>query len=133
MRSNLNQIIVPLLVASCITGAGLALSGRPAAAQAPVTQNATTTATATITAIDYTSRVVALKFADGTTKTVQVGPDVTRFPQLKVGDTVTFTSTESLVYSIAKPGATPPPDSAAATTAAGDKRAEPRPRRRARS
>jgi hypothetical protein len=91
-----------------------------AQAPAPVTQTATATATATITAIDYTQRIVSLQFTDGTTKTIAVGPGVTRFPQLKVGDTVTFTTSESMVYSIAKPGSAPP-DSATMTAAQGVK------------
>jgi hypothetical protein len=87
---------------------------------APVTQTASATATATITAIDYTQRIVSLQFTDGTSKTIAVGPGVTRFPQLKVGDTVTFTTSASMVYSIAKPGAAPP-DSATMTAAEGAK------------
>ena len=103
----------------------VALGAVPVAASAqtpaPVTQSATATVTATITAIDYTSRTVVVQFADKTSQTVQVGKDVTRFPQLKVGDVLTFTETESLIYSIAKPGATAPPDAVAAATASGAK------------
>jgi hypothetical protein len=44
----------------------------------------------------------------GNTKTIQVGPDVTRFSALKVGDMVTFTYQESVALSIVKAGATAP-------------------------
>jgi hypothetical protein len=88
---------------------------------APVTQTATSTHTAQIVAIDYTSRIVSLKFDDGTTQTVGVSPAVTRFPSLKVGDTVTFTSTDTVVYSIAKPGSAMAPESDAMAAAPGAK------------
>jgi hypothetical protein len=110
-----------LLAALTIAGSlALAPLIARAAPPAPVTQSATATATATITAIDYTQRIVSLQFTDGTTQTISVGPNVTRFPQLKVGDTVTFTTSASMVYSIAKPGAAPP-DSATMTAAQGVK------------
>jgi len=109
------------LFAAVTIAAGLALI-EPAGAQspAPVMQAAAATATASITAIDYTNRVVSLQFSDGTSETLAVGPDVTRFPQLRVGDTVTFATMESLVYRIAKPGSAPP-DSATLMVAEGVK------------
>lgn len=116
------MISVRTLVVSLALAAGFGVAPLAASAQAPVTQTATSTQTATITAIDYTQRVVSLQFTDGTTKTVEVGPDVKRFSQLKVGDTVTFTATESVVYSIVKPGAAAPPaDSSAMTSSEGTK------------
>lgn len=115
------MISLRTLVAALTLAGGLGVAPLVAGA-APVTQTATSTQTATITAIDYTQRIVSLKFADGTTETISVSPDVKRFPQLKVGDTVTFTSTESVVYSIVKPGAKPPPpDSSTTTKAEGTK------------
>lgn len=92
-----------------------------AGAQAPVTQSATDTQTATIVAIDQTQRIVTLQFADGSSRMVRVGPDITRFSSLKVGDKVTFTSTVSVAYAIAKPGTSPPPESATTSVAPGDK------------
>jgi Cu/Ag efflux protein CusF len=87
----------------------------------PVVQGAIATVTGTITAIDYSARIVSVQFPDKTTKTVQVGPDVTRFAALKVGDTVTFIATESVVFSIAKPGTAVPAQTVAAATGTGVK------------
>lgn len=69
---------------------------------------ATATLTAKIVAIDSTSRVVTLQDAKGNTQAIQVGPGVTRFSALKVGDTVTFTYQESVALSIVKAGAAAP-------------------------
>ena len=46
------------------------------------------TTTATISAIDYQSRQVTLKDAQGHRQTLQVNPNVQRFEQVKVGDRV---------------------------------------------
>jgi Cu/Ag efflux protein CusF len=73
-------------------------------AQKPVTHTDTVELTATIEAIDKTTRLVTLKDADGVTETVTCGPEVKRFDELKVGDTVTFRYRESIAYAIRKPG-----------------------------
>jgi Cu/Ag efflux protein CusF len=93
----------------------------PVAPVAPVAQAVVVTVTGIITAIDYAGRIVSVQFPDKTTRTVRVSPDVTRFPALKVGDNVTFTATESVVYSIAKPGAVAPPETIVAVTGSGVK------------
>jgi hypothetical protein len=95
--------------------------GTVAQTPAPVVQGAVATVTGTITAIDYSARTVSVQFPDKTTKTVKVGPDVSRFAALKVGDSVTLTATESVVFSIAKPGSVVPAQTVAAATGAGVK------------
>ena len=75
-----------------------------ALAQKPVTQMEATELTATIEAIDHTARLVTLKDAEGETETIYCGPEVKRFDELKVGDTVTFRYYESIAYAIRKPG-----------------------------
>jgi len=62
------------------------------------------TVSATIEAIDSTNRLVTLKFADGTVNTVWAGPEVRRFSELKVGDTVTFRYHESAIVQLRKAG-----------------------------
>lgn len=90
------------------------LAAAPSAwAQKPVTESAVVEATATIEAIDHANRVITLKDKDGNTETVLAGPQVKRFDELKVGQTVTFRYHESVAYQIRKPG------EAAAPTAAG--------------
>jgi Cu/Ag efflux protein CusF len=83
-------------------------------AQSPKTQTAAVTETFTIVAIDQANRIVTLKHKDGYVDSVYAGPEVQRFNELKVGDTVTFKYYESVVYQIQKPGATPPPAGAQA-------------------
>jgi len=77
-----------------------------------VTKQNQVTATLTIKAIDPATRSVTLRTEKGDEDTFTVGPDVTRFNQLKVGDTITATYYESLVFEVRKPG------SPAATTGA---------------
>jgi len=70
-----------------------------------VTKQNQVTATATIKAIDPAKRSVTLRAENGDEDTFTVGPDVTRFDQLKVGDTIKATYYESLVFQVRKPGA----------------------------
>jgi Cu/Ag efflux protein CusF len=75
-----------------------------ARAQKPVTQTNAVELTTKIEAIDKTSRLVTLKDKDGAMETIYCGPEVKRFDELKVGDTVTFRYHESVAYAIRKPG-----------------------------
>jgi Cu/Ag efflux protein CusF len=75
-----------------------------ARAQKPVTQTEATELTTKIEAIDKTARLVTLKDKDGESETIYCGPEVRRFDELKVGDTVTVRYYESVAYAIRKPG-----------------------------
>lgn len=77
----------------------------PSQADKSVTKQNQVTATATITAIDQATRSITLRTEKGDEDTFTVGPDVTRFNQLKVGDTIKATYYESLVFQVRKPGA----------------------------
>lgn len=77
-------------------------------AQPVTTQGVIATVTAKIVAIDSESRIVTLQDSQGNVESLKVGPDVTRFDALKVGDTVTFRYQEAIAYGIAKPGAPAP-------------------------
>jgi hypothetical protein len=79
-----------------------------------VTKENQVTATVTIRAIDQATRSVTLRAENGDEDTFTVGPEVTRFNQLKVGDTIRATYYESLVFQLRKPGAAAAPSSAAA-------------------
>jgi hypothetical protein len=80
----------PTLIAACLT----VLLALPAFAQeaqttdAPRTMEQTVEKTATVTAVDKAKREVTLKTEDGESKTIVVGPEVTRFDEIAVGDTV---------------------------------------------
>ena len=75
-----------------------------ALAQKPVTQTEAVEVTSKIEAIDKTARMVTLKDKEGDMETIHCGPEVKRFDELKVGDTVTFRYYESMAYAIRKPG-----------------------------
>ena len=75
-----------------------------ARAQKPVTLTDAVELTTKIEAIDKTSRLVTLKDKGGEMETIYCGPEVKRFDELKVGDTVTFRYYESVAYTIRKPG-----------------------------
>jgi hypothetical protein len=62
---------------------------------------------ATVTAIDRATRTVTLK-GETDEFVVQVGPEVTGFDSLKVGDVVVATYTESIAVRIAKQGEATP-------------------------
>jgi Cu/Ag efflux protein CusF len=72
------------------------------------------TATATIKAIDHATRSVTLRSENGDEDTFTVGPEVTRFNQLKAGDTIRATYFESLVFQVKKPGDPSAPSAALA-------------------
>ena len=72
----------------------------------------TLTITATVKAIDATSRKVTLVAPNGAKTVYQAGPDVVNFDQIKVGDQVKAVVTEEVAVFIGK-GA--PPDAMAAT------------------
>jgi Cu/Ag efflux protein CusF len=87
-----------LAIALCMTGA-TALS-----AQVPISRSKTISGSATVQAIDTTSRTITLRDEKGLEDTYSVGPEVKRFNELKVGDTVKMTYYESLVMKMRKPG-----------------------------
>ena len=74
------------------------------AAQEPITKTQSVSASATIQAIDTTGRVITLRDEKGNEESYTVGPGVKRFNELKVGDKVKFTYSESLVMGVRKPG-----------------------------
>jgi Cu/Ag efflux protein CusF len=83
--------------------AALWLAPSVALAQKPVGAAAVTTATFTIEAINHDARIVSLKDKAGNYADIVCGPEVQRFDALKVGDTVTFSYSESVVSAIHKP------------------------------
>jgi len=93
----------------------LLLAALPAAAlaQRAVTKSQTLHETATIQAIDQTTRAVTLRFKDGDEENFTAGPEIKRFNEFKVGDTVDMTYVASIVVQIQKPGGSSSP---AATT-----------------
>ena len=74
-------------------------------AQQPITKTMkSSTSTATIQAIDSSARTVVLRDESGDEDTYSIGPQMTRFDELKVGERVKTTYYESVVLQIRKPG-----------------------------
>lgn len=99
----MNRIMTTLAVSFTLA----ALIGLPGVgyAQKPVThEKDVVIVKATIDAIDHDTRTITLKDKDGKTEILVAGPEMRRFDELKVGDVVTFRTTEATVYQIRKAG-----------------------------
>jgi len=73
-------------------------------AQAPVTKANVVKVTATIQAIEASTRTITLRDDKGNEDSYSVGPAVQRFNELKVGQKVNITYYESIVFQLLKPG-----------------------------
>jgi Cu/Ag efflux protein CusF len=72
--------------------------------------------TATVEAIDASSRIVTLKKPDGTFVTTVAGPEIKRLAEVKVGDKVTARYYENVVVRLQQPGEPEVVSAAKATT-----------------
>lgn len=105
--TTMTAVILP--VALCLMGAaGLQ-------EQKPIVKGRSVSGTATIQAIDKTARTITLRDEKGQEDTYAVGPEVKRFDELKVGDTVKMTYYESIVLQVRKPGEEKPAETAVGT------------------
>lgn len=102
MEASMKRAIVRCFVFITVVCAGTAM----ASVQKPVERSGSVSKTATIVAIDHTSRVVTLKDAQGNLEDIRCGPEVKRFDELKIGDSVTFSYHAAVVYQIAKAAGT---------------------------
>jgi Cu/Ag efflux protein CusF len=100
------------LLTAALLAQSFSIFALPAQAQspAPAATSATSTAqlTAKVIAIDYDARTVTLQDDKGNVSDFKASPEITRFNNLKVGDTVTFTYQESVAVAIVKSGAAVP-------------------------
>jgi hypothetical protein len=94
-----------VLLACLVTALALPIAGvaDQAATGKGVSASDTIEKRATVTAIDRATRTVTLK-GETDEFVLEVGPEVTGFDSLKVGDVVVATYTESIAARIAKPG-----------------------------
>ena len=74
--------------------------------------------TATVEAIDYDQRTVALKGPRGNIVVLKVGPDVKNFKQIKTGDRVTTKYFEHTAFDARKPDEQPIAEEASAVEVA---------------
>lgn len=108
------------LLSICSITAVLALVAPPASAQ--VTKTLTgemRTETATVEAIETSTREVTLKKADGTYTVAHVPKDMKRFDTLKVGDRITAKYYDNIVLRLKAPGEKDVDTVAGSTTKAG--------------
>jgi len=101
---NLRVLLCAALIAAAVCCV------RPAARleAAPVTHSDTVESYGVISAVDPSTRVVTVAYANGSTDTFTIWPDFPHFDALVVGARVHIKLTSSTIYSIAKPGAPPP-------------------------
>ena len=104
MRS---RILTTILTATLALPIAALADEAAKASSEPLTRAQSVEARATVSAIDPATRMVTLKAEDGQTFDVKAGTAVKNFDQIKVGDTVKATYTESLAFEIAPKGETP--------------------------
>ena len=108
--------VLALVIAGCssapkATTAVSAAPVQPTPAQPAVVDAGVEVETATVTArievIDSTRRGISLRRADGTLATYRAGPEVVNFDQLKAGDEVVMTVTETCALFVVTGGVLP--------------------------
>ena len=90
-------------VAGLVATAVVSMAGS-AMAQSKTITTEMRTETGTIEAIDAPNRAITLKKPDGTFVTTVAGPDITRFEELKKGDTVNVRYYENVILRVKAPG-----------------------------
>ena len=95
----MKRFVVGLVAAAAV----VSMAG-PAMAQSKTVRSEMRTETGTIEAIEASTRTVTLKKADGTFVTTVAGPDITRFAELKLGDTVNVRYYDNVVIRVKQPG-----------------------------
>lgn len=104
------------LVVGMIAAAVLVSGARTAMAQARTVTSDMRTETATVEAIEASTRTLTLRKPDGTFVTMTAGPDITRFGEIKVGDKVNARYHENVVVRLKQPGESEVDSSSRATT-----------------
>jgi len=94
----------------------LASSAQMAMAQSKTVRSEMRTDTAVVEAVEASTRTLTLKKADGSYLTTVAGPDVTRFSEVKIGDTVNVRYYENVIVRVKKPGEPDTDTKAMATT-----------------
>jgi len=103
-------------VLETIAAVVLVLVPRTLMAQAKTIASEMRVETATVEAIESSTREVTLKKTDGTYVVIVVGPDIKRFDEVKVGDKVTAKYYDSVIVRLKKPGEADVAMKATATT-----------------
>ena len=104
------------LVFGIIAAAVLVPMPRTAMAQSKTVSSEVKTATGTIEAVEAATRTISIKKSDGTYTTIVAGPDITRFAEVKVGQTVNVRYYENVIVRVKQPGEPDTDTKAMATT-----------------
>ena len=91
-------------VVGLVAAAGLVSMAHTVMAQSKTVRSEMRTETGTIEAIEASSRTLTLKKPDGTFVTTVAGPDITRFAELKLGDSVNVRYYENVIVRVKRPG-----------------------------
>ena len=102
-------------VVGIIAAAGLVSAAQIAMAQSKTITTEMRTETGVIEAIEVQTRTITLKKPDGTFVSTVAGPEIKRFDELKIGDTINAKYYENVVVRLKQPGE-PDADSAAKGT-----------------
>jgi hypothetical protein len=89
---------------TCVAAALLATTAVSAGAQTKVLSGEMKTVTATVEAIESSTRQVTVRKPDGTDVTFYVPPEMKRFDQLKVGDKITGKYYDNVVIQVKQAG-----------------------------
>lgn len=93
-----------MALTGAIASAMLLVTGSSAGAQSKMIMGDSVTSSVTIEAIDQATRTLTVKDDKGIYETIQVGPEMKRFSELKVGDKITARYYENVVVRLKKPG-----------------------------
>ena len=107
------------LVVGIIAAAVLVSTASTAMAQAKTVRSEMRTESATVEAIEPSTRTITLKKADGTYAQVVAGPEITRFAEIKVGQKVNAKYYENVVVRLKQPGEPEVDNKVKATTGSG--------------
>jgi len=107
----MNRFLVGLVAA-----AGLVSMAHTVMAQTKTVKSEMRTATGIVEAIDAATRTVTVKKPDETFVTIVAGPDITRFEEVKVGDTINVRYHENVILRLKQPGESDTVSGATATT-----------------
>lgn len=99
-----NYICIAVLISGAMIAALTTTQTGSAQEQKPPFVTESVTVRATIEAIDKTNRTVTLKGPKGNLVDTEVSENIKRFDELKIGDLVTATYSESIAANVRKPG-----------------------------
>ncbi len=93
-----------MALTGALAGSMLLLTGGAGSAQEKTIQGESVTVKAEIVAIEQGTRTVTVKNDKGIYETLQAGPEIKRFSELKVGDKITARYFDNVVVRLKKPG-----------------------------